>query len=242
MAEPPSTHGSSCPLRRQTLESPDMTKRGRRTLQGAIGARGARCAARCELFWRTFPAGEASPSIASHARSLAARASLLYWFLCCASCVSLLGRCERGGRAERLQAPPARAGSTPRAARHPGMSRACRCPLGCRSQASRRRLVWCAASRRAVVALSWRGARASVPEARPRRCAPRPLGHTRARRVAADDDDRRRPPPLDDHRRRPVAPPTDRTTLPPTTIARRRRRRRSPTTAAAVIAVTQHPS
>jgi len=80
------------------------------------------------------------------------------------------------------------------------------------------RLVWCAASRRAVVALSWRGARAAVPEARPRRCAPRPLGHTRARRVAAADDDRRRPSPLDDHRRRPVAPPTDRTTLPPTTI------------------------
>ena len=62
----------------RVLESPDMTKRQRRTLQGAIGARGARCAARCELFWRTFPAGEASPSIPSHARSLAPRASLLY--------------------------------------------------------------------------------------------------------------------------------------------------------------------
>ena len=62
----------------RVLESPDMTKRQRRTLQGAIGARGARCAARCELFWRTFPAGEASPSIPSHARSLAPCASLLY--------------------------------------------------------------------------------------------------------------------------------------------------------------------
>ena len=121
--------------------------------------------------------------------------------------------------------------------------------LGCRSQASRRRLVWCAASRRAVVALSWRGARASVPEARPRR-AP---GHAGTRQAAADDDDRRRPPPLDDHRRPSVAPPTDRTPLPPTTIARRCRRRRSPTSladgaavarraAAVVIAVTEHPS
>ena len=62
----------------RVLESPGMAKRRRRTLQGAIGARGARCAARCELFWPTFPAGEASPSIPSHARSLAPRASLLY--------------------------------------------------------------------------------------------------------------------------------------------------------------------
>ena len=121
----------------RALRTPDIAERRPRTLQGAIGARGARYAAQCELFWRTFPAGEASPSIASHARSFAPRASPLYGLLCCASCVSLLGRCERGGRAERLQAPPAHAGSTPRAARLPGMSRACRCPLGCRSQASR---------------------------------------------------------------------------------------------------------
>ena len=122
MAEPPSTHGSSCSRRRQMLESPDMTKRRRRTLQGAIGACGARCTARCELFWRTFPAGEASPSIASHARSLAAPASLLYWFLCCASCVSLLGRCERGERAARLRAPPERTGSTMHAGYHAAIS------------------------------------------------------------------------------------------------------------------------
>ena len=32
----------------RVLESPDMAKRRRRTLQGAIGARGARFAARCE--------------------------------------------------------------------------------------------------------------------------------------------------------------------------------------------------
>ena len=47
--------------------------------------------------------------------------------LSCTLCASLLGRHERLGRAERLLAPPARAGSTLRAARHPGMSRACRC-------------------------------------------------------------------------------------------------------------------
>ena len=80
---------------------------------------------------------------------------------------------------------------------------------------------------------------------RPARGAARrgPLGHTRARRVAAADDDRCRPPPPDDHRRRPAAARTDgtqgtedRRSLPvrppsPANVAavtRRRRRRRSP--------------
>ena len=125
------------------------------------------------------------------------------------------------------------------------MSHACRC----RSQASRRRLVWCATSRRAVVVLSWRCRGAGlgrqcprlVPEARPRRCAPRASG---SHQSASSRRRRRRPLPTS-AARRPSTPPgrcsrltgtEDRRSLPvrppsPADVAAvtRRRRRRSPT-------------
>ena len=63
--------------------------------------------------------------------------------------------------------------------------------------------VWSAASRRAIFALSWRGARASAPEARPRRCAPRASD---SHRSASSRRRRRRPPPTS-AARRPSTPP-----------------------------------
>ena len=121
------------------------------------------------------------------------------------------------------------------------MSHACRC----RSQASRRRLVWCATSRRAVVVLSWRGARASVPEvsARGPPAALRAAGlwvtpeRVESPTTTTTAADLRRPTTIDaarpllatdgteDRRSLPVRPPS------PADVAAvtRRRRRRSPT-------------
>ena len=197
---------------------------------------------------RLLPAAQAPYPLLVDERRPSPRTQRTLTLLSCALCASLLGRCECGGRAERLLAPPARAGSTLRAARHPGMSRACRCFSAAARRPRVAGSIWCAASRRAVVALSWRGARASVPEAHPRRCAPQASG---SHRSASSRRRRRRPPPTS-VARRPSTPPgrcshrrDRRPPLPPraTAIARRRRRRHSPTAppsladaAAAVIA------
>jgi len=76
---------------------------------------------------RLLPAAQAPYPLLVDERRPSPRTQRTLTLLSCALCASLLGRCERGGRAERLLAPPARAGSTLRAARHLGMSRACRC-------------------------------------------------------------------------------------------------------------------
>ena len=203
-------------------------------VHGAIGLWRARVPPHSVLIWRTLPSAEAANHLPSAVSSLPPHTHRTCTLLSCASFASPRGRNERRGRVERLQAPPARAGSTLRAARHPGMSRAYRCFSAAARRPRVAGSIWCAASRRAVVALSWRGARASVPEAHPRRCAPQASG---SHRSASSRRRRRRPPPTS-VARRPSTPPgrcshrrDRRPPLPPraTAIARRRRRRHSPT-------------
>ena len=111
----------------RALERSDIAKRRLRMVHGAIGLWRARVPPHSVLIWRTLPSAEAANHLPSAVSSLPPHTHRTCTLLSCASFASPRGRNERRGRAERLRAPPARAGSTLRAARHPGMSRACRC-------------------------------------------------------------------------------------------------------------------
>ena len=111
----------------RALERSDIAKRRLRMVHGAIGLWRARVPPHSVLIWRTLPSAEAANHLPSAVSSLPPHTHRTCTLLSCASFASPRGRNERRGRVERLQAPPARAGSTLRAARHPGVSRACRC-------------------------------------------------------------------------------------------------------------------
>ena len=152
---------------------------------------------------RFSPAAQAPYPLLVHERGPSPHAQRTVTLLSCALCASLLGRCECGGRAERLLALLAPAGPSLPAGCHAGMSRACRCfsAAAVAGLASQARLA--CRQQTAVIALSWRGARASVPEGRPRRAAPRV---SESRRSASSRRRRRRPPPTS-AARRPSTPP-----------------------------------
>ena len=111
----------------RVIERSDIAKRWLRMVRGAIGLRRARVPPHSTLIWRPLASAEAASPLPSDVSGLPPYTHSILTLLSFASFASPRGRHERCGRAERLKVSTAHNASTLHEARHPSISRVCRC-------------------------------------------------------------------------------------------------------------------